>query len=172
MKITIVYYSRTGYTERVVNELRQALVNEGFTIDVYKVLPVKEYSKPLHVNPRLIYDTLVRRGTSIRFGPTEPKLESYDYIIAASPIWIGTLSSPIQEFLKKYTATKPLIVITTSFQSVKPTRIASIVEKLCRAKPLLCINIRDLVIRDSAKLKEAIQDVVKKLKATTKRIDV
>lgn len=162
-----MYYSRTGYTERVVNELRLNLVNEGFAVDVYKLVPLREYSKPLHVNLRLIYDTLVKKGTSIKFEPSEPKLDGYASIIVASPIWISTLSSPVQEFLRKYAATKPLVVITTSIQSVKPTRIARIVEKLCRAKPLLCINIRDLVIRDPAKLKEAIQDVVKRFKATT-----
>ncbi|MBS7605343.1 flavodoxin family protein [Candidatus Bathyarchaeota archaeon] len=57
MRVAMVYYSRTGYTERLVNELKLDLANKGFVVDVFRVIPIREYSKPLHINPRLIYDT-------------------------------------------------------------------------------------------------------------------
>ncbi|MEM0239963.1 MAG: NAD(P)H-dependent oxidoreductase [Candidatus Nezhaarchaeales archaeon] len=167
MKLAIAYYSRTGYTERVVNELKQALTSESFTVDVYKVLPVKEYSKPLHVNLRLIYDTIFKKGASIKFEPSKPKLSDYDLVVVASPIWIGTLSSPIQEFLKRHATMRSVVVITTSVRSMKTAKIERVVEKLCRAKPMLCANIRDATIRDSAKLKETVQEVVNELRAVT-----
>ncbi|MEM2164163.1 MAG: hypothetical protein QW071_01960 [Candidatus Bathyarchaeia archaeon] len=171
MRIAIVYYSRTGYTERIVDELGLYLKNEGFMVDVYKVIPVREYSKPLHLNPRLIYDTLVKRGTDIRFEHSEPKLNDYSAVIVASPIWIGMLSPPVQEFLRKYTVARSMIV-TTSIQSIRVDKIEKIVEKLCGAKPLICVNIRDATIRNSVKLREAIEDIAKKFKAIVKGEDI
>lgn len=168
MKVAIAYYSRTGYTEKVVNELKLGLASEGFTVDVYRVTPLKEYSKPLHVNLRLIYDTLVRKGVDIRLEPSELKLSSYDALIIASPIWIGTLSSPIQEFLKRYASTKPIIV-TTSVQNIGIARIERIIERLSGVKPLLCTNVRDAVIKDPVKLKETVQDLIRRLKTVLGR---
>ncbi|MEM1508239.1 MAG: hypothetical protein QW262_08360 [Candidatus Bathyarchaeia archaeon] len=168
MRIAIVYYSRTGYTERVVGELGLCLKSEGFTVDVYRTLPIREYSKPLHLNPRLIYDTLIRGGTDIRFEPSEPRLSGYSAVIVASPIWIGTLTPPIQEFLRRYAIIRPVIIIT-SIQSTKTEKIERIVERLCRAKPLLCVNIKDATIKDPVKLKELIKDIAKRLKATMEK---
>ncbi|MEM2724428.1 MAG: NAD(P)H-dependent oxidoreductase [Candidatus Nezhaarchaeales archaeon] len=167
MKVAVVYYSRTGYTKRVVNVLKQVLASEDFTVDVYVVLPMREYSKPLHVNFRLIYDTIFKKGTSIKFEPSKPKLGDYDLVVVASPIWIGTLSSPIQEFLKRHATMRSVVVIATSVRSMETAKIERNVEKLCGAKPMLCANIRDATIRDSAKLKETVQEVVNELRAVT-----
>ncbi|MEM4576115.1 MAG: hypothetical protein QW701_01490 [Candidatus Nezhaarchaeales archaeon] len=164
MKISIVYYSRTGCTERVVNELKLSLANEGFMVDVYRVVPLREYFKPLHVNLRLMYDTFVRRGTSSRLEPSDLNPGNYDALIVASPIWIDTLSSPVQEILKRYIAIKP-IIITTSVRSVGVTRLERVVEKLNGVKPLLCINVRDVIIRDYNELRKVIQEIIKRLKA-------
>ncbi|MEM2825455.1 MAG: hypothetical protein QXG94_03720, partial [Candidatus Bathyarchaeia archaeon] len=60
----------------------------------------------------------------------------------ASPIWIGTLSPPIQEFLKKHAVMRSVIV-TTSIRSVKVEKVEKIIERLCGARPLLCVNIRE-----------------------------
>ncbi|MEM1625510.1 MAG: hypothetical protein QXP95_07995, partial [Candidatus Nezhaarchaeales archaeon] len=59
-------------------------------------------------NLRLIYDTIFKKGASIKFEPSKPKLSDYDLVVVASPIWIGTLSSPIQEFLKRHATMCPL----------------------------------------------------------------
>ncbi len=168
MRIAIVYYSRTGYTDRVVGELGLCLKSEGFTVDVYRTFPIREYSKPLHLNPRLIYDTLIRGGTDIMFEPSEPRLSIYSVIILASPIWIGTLSPPIQEFLKKHAVMRSVIV-TTSIRSVNVKKIEKMIERLCGAKPILCVNIRDATIKDPANLKELIKDITKRLKATIEK---
>ncbi|MEM0250320.1 MAG: hypothetical protein QXG15_05990 [Desulfurococcaceae archaeon] len=60
MKVALVYYSKTGNTELVVHVLRKALGERGLQVDVYRVRPVEEYSRPLHVNLKLLYDTIMR----------------------------------------------------------------------------------------------------------------
>lgn len=160
VKIAIVYYSRTGNTEFVVNAIRQNLIKNGFTVDVYKVLPVNEYSKPLHLNPRLLYDTLIRKGTDLRFLPNEPKLNDYDVVMVASPIWCYTLTPPIQEFLRRYCGVmRGLVIIVTSMMNVKCSRIKNVVKDLCKTEPISCINMTKSTIKDHKTLEEMIQDV-------------
>lgn len=161
MKIALVYYSRTGNTESVVNVLRKALTELGFQADVYRVRPVKEYSKPLHVNPRLLRDTIIRKGTDIYYEPEEPKLMGYDVVIAASPVWCFTLAPPIQEFLKRHRSEKPLIIVTTSMLEVNSEKVEEIVRELYGSKPLTSLNIKVSALRDIEKLKQCIDRVVK-----------
>ncbi len=164
MKICIVYYSRTGNTAYVVEVLKKAFSNISVDVDIYRVFPIREYSRPLHINPRVIYDTLMRRGTDIRFDPEKPMLENYSIVIIASPIWIGRLAPPIQRFLKSYvTSIKNLVIITTSAMSIDCRRIEKNIAELWSLKPMLCINISVTTIKDSTKLKQLINDIVKKL---------
>lgn len=164
VKICIVYYSRTGNTAYVAKILKNILSSIGADVDVYRVFPIRDYSKPLHINPRVVYDTLVRKGTDIRLDPEKPMLERCDTIIVASPIWIGRLAPPIQEFLRSYTASvQYLAIVTTSAMPMDCRKIGSGIEKLWRSKLTLCVNITTTTIKDSAELTRLIQDTAKKL---------
>lgn len=161
MKVAAVYYSRTGNTELVVKALRQRLLESGSVVDAYRVLPVTEYARPLHLNPRLLYDTLVRGGTDIRLEPNEPRLDDYDVVVVASPIWCYTLAPPVQEFLKRYrTSIKRLVVVATSTMGVGCTRVEGTVKKLCGLRPVLCVSITVATVRDSSRLRHVAQRLV------------
>ncbi|MEM0000342.1 MAG: hypothetical protein QXJ84_03425 [Desulfurococcaceae archaeon] len=163
MKVALVYYSKTGNTELVVHVLRKALGERGLQVDVYRVRPVEEYSRPLHVNLKLLYDTIMRKGTDVLYEPERPRLEDYDVVIVASPVWYFTLAPPIQEFLKGCGSRRPLIVVTTSVLGVSPERIGEVVRELYGFKPLMSLNIRIPVLRDAEKLKEHVNYVVELL---------
>ncbi|MEM2654902.1 MAG: hypothetical protein QXJ43_03150, partial [Candidatus Bathyarchaeia archaeon] len=60
-------------------------------------------------------------------------------------------------------------IVTTSIRSVNVKKIEKMIERLCGAKPILCVNIRDATIKDPANLKELIKDITKKLKATIEK---
>lgn len=162
VRIAVVYYSRTGLTARVVESLRNDLESANLPADVFKVLPIKEYSRPLHLNFRVLYETLVRRGTDIVLEPGEPDLESYDAVVLASPVWFNTLTPPAQEFLKRYrTPTKPLAVIATSALSISCPKIEERVMELCGVKPAYCVNVRAAMISHGSNLKQITRNIVK-----------
>lgn len=164
-KICIVYYSRTGNTEYIVGIIRRALNDAGIEVDTYRVRPVREYSKPLHLNPRVLFDTLMRGGTTTMFDPGEPAIEQCSAVIAASPIWMGTLAPPVQEFLRRYTASvRHLIVVTTSVLAASCSKIERRVEKLRGAEPALCVNIDGSMIRDRTKVDSILSSVIGRLK--------
>lgn len=165
MRVAIVYYSRSGFTERVVNVLRSSLVSSDFIVDVFRVAPVAEYMRPLHINPRIPYDALIRRGTNIRFEPGEPDLLRYDLVIVASPIWYGTLAPPAQEFLrflKRHNITKPIMAITISGLNINYSRVArKAAIELAGVEPIYSVNISIMTIRNQAELSKVIEEIVR-----------
>lgn len=164
VKVAVVYYSRTGNTERVVEILKSKLIGFSIHVDVYRVTPVAEYTRPLHFNIRLIRDILTGRSIDVRFEPGEPELTDYDVIIVASPVWYNTLAPSVQEFLKKYTSAKPLVVISSSGLNVDySTRMCEVARELSGVKPALCVNIPVKVLRDSAGLDSVVESVAREV---------
>jgi len=117
MRVAIVYYSKTGRTRRVAEYIRDKLVNEGFEVQIFEVKPVHDYSSfMLHLNPRVIYETIKGKIIEIigveKFSPDE-----FDFIFIGSPIWFGTITPPIRSFINMFKdkiSDKPVICFTTS----------------------------------------------------------
>jgi menaquinone-dependent protoporphyrinogen IX oxidase len=161
MKLAIVYYSRTGNTENLVKMSSEYLKSRGIEVDVYKVKPLKEYSPPLHLNPRLIIDTLIKKGTNISLEPKDLLNEKYDMVIVALPIWFNRLSPPIQELLKKYGSMfgRFVILIVSQLKINCNTVLKKVVEQI-HIEPTLCINITVSEIRDKTMLMQRLEGLV------------
>ena len=164
MKTTIVYYSRTGNTELLVKLLVATLTNQNVAVDVFKVKPLREYSPPLHLNPRLILDTLVRKGTSVILEPAGFNPLNYSVVVFASPIWIGNLSPPIQQVLRDCAGKlKNYIILTTSGLKTKCDVLSRKTESILREKPILCSNITVEELRNEAVLKNTVQNLASRV---------
>jgi Flavodoxins len=164
LKTAILYYSRTGNTESLVKLLVDALSKQGVTVDVFKVKPLKEYSPPLHLNPRLVFDTLVRKGTSVILEPVDFNPLNYSVIVVASPIWIGNLSPPIQQVLREYAGKlKNYIILTTSGLKTKCESLSRKTESVIKEKPVSCLNITVPEIRNEALLTNIIQNLANRI---------
>lgn len=166
MKVAVAYYSRTGNTEAVVRLLCDALRSCRAEVEAFRIKASREYSPPLHFNPRLVIDTLIRRGTDVSLEPENLDPSRYDVVVIASPIWIGTLSSPVQQFLKSYArGLKNYVVLTTSaLRASRDTISKKKAEKIAQAKPLSCFNVTVSEIKDEARLKELIQKMASKIR--------
>jgi len=126
-RILLAFYSRTGVTRALAAEVAESLRGLGADVDVREIRVRREYSKPLHLNPRLIFDTFLGRADIIvDFDPC-----AYDAYILASPIWAGRPAAPVAAFLKTLLGKcegKPAACFTTSIMSadysVKLARLA------------------------------------------------
>jgi hypothetical protein len=164
LKTAIVYYSRTGNTELLVKLLVDALTKQNVAVDVFKVKPLREYSPPLHLNPRLIFDTLVRKGTSVILEPAGFNSLNYSVVVFASPIWFGNLSPPIQQVLRDYVGRlKNYIILTTSGLKMKCDVLSRKTESILREKPILCLNITVEELRNEAVLKNTVQNLANRI---------
>jgi len=165
LKVAIVYYSRAGNTEKVVRLLCNALRDCGVEVEEFRIKASREYSPPLHLNPRLIIDTLIRRGTDISLEPAGFDPSRYDVVVIASPIWIGALSSPVQQFLRSHSGgLKKYVILTTSGLRARCDAISKKAEKVSRVKPLSCFNVTVSEMRKEAKLRDLVQEIANKIK--------
>ena len=95
MKAIIIYYSRSGNTEKIAKKLQSDLGN----IPAIKIEPEEAYgnyimsciraTKEKHSNVRPKYKTSI------------PNLENYDTIFLGFPIWMQDLPLFVQEFIKQ-----------------------------------------------------------------------
>jgi flavodoxin len=93
-KALVVYFSHTGNTREIANQIKKA---SG--ADIFEVKPVKTYPAD--------YNTLVaqaKKEIGDNYRPVlkvkaPANLQSYDVIFVGSPCWWGTVAPPIATFL-------------------------------------------------------------------------
>jgi len=143
MRVAIVFYSKTGITKEIVLKISNMLKEKGIAVDVFELKPLHDYGGLLYLNPRLIYETLIRKSTEITVIPYEPKLENYDILILASPIWCETITPPIREFIRrhKFPGKKTICITTSMFPLKYSKKLKKIAEKYGKYKVIYHVNI-------------------------------
>jgi len=115
LKIAVILHSETGTTRKTIYYIAEKLEMKEISIDVFEVKSKSDYRRPLHLNPKLIYHTLKGKNVEIEIEPCMPRLEEYDLLILASPIWIGRITPPMRTFIRKFKGKgMKTICITTS----------------------------------------------------------
>ncbi|MBP2635277.1 MAG: hypothetical protein H6Q72_1184 [Firmicutes bacterium] len=94
-KALVVYYSYTGNTRALAEQIRQSV--DG---DIFEIQPVTPYSTD--------YDTVVNQGKKeVESGYKPPlkkkvdNLSSYEVIFVGTPIWWYTIAPPVATFLSE-----------------------------------------------------------------------
>lgn len=92
-KVLIVYYSVSGTTEKVANELLKE--TNG---DIYLIKTKEPYSAEQEALGKEL--ALERENGNIRELSGElPELSGYDLILIGGPVWSGEPSNPVQKYL-------------------------------------------------------------------------
>lgn len=113
MRIALVYYSKTGRTRRVAQCIYESVKSLGHIIDMYELRARREYMPYLlHLNPRLLYDTLIKRKVDIE---VKIDVDKYNCLIIGSPIWYNTITPVIRTFIELFRGKRlKVICFTTS----------------------------------------------------------
>jgi flavodoxin len=93
MKALVLYYSRTGTTKRLAEELSRKL-----GCDIKAIVPKDSYR---YITGWLRAGKHAMKGFTDELEPVRNDLGSYDVVIVGTPIWAGTISSPVRTFLAK-----------------------------------------------------------------------
>ena len=94
-KVLVLYYSQTGTTQTVAEELQKQL-----KADIERIEAVNPYDGDFQA-------TIERSGEEMKSGnlpelkPIEANLEDYDIIFIGYPIWFGTYAMPIATLVKE-----------------------------------------------------------------------
>jgi len=91
MKALVVYYSRTGFTGKVADEISLRLGCES-----EEVLDLKDRSGAMGY---LYAGRDAMKGALTELKPTVKNPLDYDIVIVGTPVWAWTLSAPIRTYL-------------------------------------------------------------------------
>lgn len=94
MKAIIIYYSRSGNTEKYAKQLHADL---GF--DLIKIEPEKAYGSYIMSCFRVLRENATK--TIPKFVTPVPDLSGYDTIFLGFPIWVEDVPSFVQDFIRK-----------------------------------------------------------------------
>jgi flavodoxin len=94
MKILIVFYSRTGATKKVAEELSKRINCE--TVEIFDIKNRAGVIGYLMAGR----DAMTKKLTEIK--PIEKNLVEYDLVVVGTPVWAFTVSTPARTFLENY----------------------------------------------------------------------
>ncbi|MBN1857503.1 MAG: hypothetical protein JW846_11195 [Dehalococcoidia bacterium] len=91
MKTLVVYYSRTGHTRKIADEISAALEAdvEELKDDVNRGGPVGFVKSGREA----------KAGTLVNLTPLAYEPSTYDLVVVGTPVWARTMSSPVRTFL-------------------------------------------------------------------------
>lgn len=94
-KTLVAYYSRTGNTETLAEKIASAT-----GADVYKIetIDVNHYPDDYTETTKIAQDEI--NNNSVVDINASPDLTEYDTIIIGTPVWWGTMSTPVKSFLR------------------------------------------------------------------------
>ena len=155
MNILVVFYSRTGWTEKVAVRLAQQL-NCGLD----QVVDTKDRSKLLGYL-KAGRDAMFKEMTTIAPVKSEPKF--YDLIIVGTPIWAFTVPPPIRTYLRdKKIQLKRVAFFCTQGGSGDKAAFREM-EKTCDLKPIATMALTTQEVKEE-KYQDKLSQFIQQLK--------
>jgi flavodoxin len=93
MNILIVYYSRTGITRKVADELAEAL-----SADIEEIVDVKGRGGPLGFVVAC-KDSVRQKSARIELSKRDPA--DYDVVVVGTPVWANTMACAVRTWLNQ-----------------------------------------------------------------------
>jgi len=105
-KVLALYYSFSGQTSGLLNNLTHGLKHHGVEVTLEKIRPVIPPRFPVGSIPatfKMMLTTFLRQRITIH-EPDELVWQDYDLIILAGPTWSYNPSGPVLDFLDRFGA--------------------------------------------------------------------
>ena len=93
-KILLIYYSRTGYTKKIMNYL-----SEKTKSDIEEIKEDKDRSGIIEYI-KSGYESLTKKKPEIHELKNDPA--DYEMVVIGSPVWASRMASPVRTFMTKY----------------------------------------------------------------------
>lgn len=155
MKVLIVYFSRSGRTRKIAEQINQKISSELEEIED-------------HINRKGIVGFL-RSGNEAYLGriPAINSLKKdpaqYDIVIIGTPVWANNMASPVRSFLKKNKDKLERIAFFCTSLGSEPKIVFMNMQKMINKKPIALVNITARDIKNQHHI-EMINQFVQKIK--------
>ncbi len=105
VKVLIAYFSQTGHTKTVAENIQKELESAQVEVDVKRIEPVKAYPSDPSERDKL-REIAKKEAEDDAYRPEfkdiECDVQSYDLILVGSPVWWGKAPRIVLSFLETY----------------------------------------------------------------------
>lgn len=155
MKSLVVFYSWTGNTRKIAETIAKALKS-----DMEEIQDVKA-RKGVFGFMKSGFESLFKKLPKIKETKYSP--EDYDLVIFGSPIWAGTIASPLRTYIAKNKdkIKKTALVIISGGDN--PAKSANAVEEITKKKLVSVLGVVEEEIKGN-KYEEKVKKFIEELK--------
>jgi flavodoxin len=156
-KVLVVYYSRTGNTKKVAEDIAGAL-----NADIEQIIDKKDRSG---MSGYFKAGKDAASGTQAEIEPIKNDPAKYDLVVMGTPIWAWTMTPAIRTYITNNKAAFKEIAIFTSSGGSRPEKTVERMETLAGKKAKAYIGFFDTEYKEKNKTKyeEKLQGFVAKL---------
>jgi len=157
-KILVVYFSLTGNTREIANQIHEIVGG-----DIFEIQPVKPYPTDHDAAVKLARQEL-DSGDKPALKTKVENIQSYDLIFIGYPNWCSTIPAPVKTFLSEYDLSGKTIVPFCTYGGSGLGRSVSDISMLCPKSTLL----DSFAIRgsDTKTAQSEVSDWLRKIKVT------
>lgn len=136
----VVYYSRTGVTARIAQEIAGQC---GADVDVIR--EERSRAGPLGFL-RSAYESIRRKQPAIRVAEKDP----YDYatVVLGTPVWAGHMSAPMRSYLMRHRDRLHRVALFCTMGGSGGRQTLDEMAVLCGKAPIAAVALSDAEIRD------------------------
>jgi flavodoxin len=129
----IAYYSMSGHTRELANEIRSAVDAD-----------IEEIREPharhgLSGVARAFMDSVIRRTPPILSADHDPA--KYDLVLLGGPVWAGRMAAPVRSYAKRYASQAPHVAFFCTEGSRGADSAFADLERLCMHPPRATLTI-------------------------------
>lgn len=161
MKALVIYYSRSGNTRKVAEAIAEAL-RADVEVELEEIVDTKK-RKGVFGFIVAGKDAALKRTTTIE--PIKADLSSYDLVVIGTPVWAGTVASPVRTFLSKHGSNvkQSAFFCTTGGTGIKGA--LRVMEELCGKTPAATLGFTEKKLKDAEGVAAGVKAFVEKLTA-------
>ena len=134
-RVLVVYYSRTGHTEQIAEQVSQAIDGD--------VEPLEEASGRSGAwgYLRSAYEALVHRVVPLGALKYDP--HPYDLVIVGTPVWNMSVSSPVRSYLQAYRDRLNAVAFFATCGGQGADRAFGQMARVCGRDPIATLVVRE-----------------------------
>ena len=130
MKSIILYYSRSGNTEKLAKRIK-----EDLQCDILKIIPEEAYGNYIASCLRVMGEN--RRKEKPKFVTEIPNLDTYDVILLGYPIWASDMPVFVSEFTSQCNLSGKKIIPFATFGGNTISGSAKTLQRVCDGAEIL-----------------------------------
>lgn len=142
MRVLIVFYSRTGTTEKACRRIAALLEAEGVEVRVEEIVDRIDRSGTLG-HARGGVSAVLEIPTEIE--PVEAQIEAFDVVVIGTPVWGMTCTPAARAFCEEHAEQLCEVAFVVTMQGIGEKGALRALERYCEREPVATVT---LVERD------------------------